>query len=238
MIDYQYSYFVGSLIFVAAWVVFYFVSKTHRRQMIWGSVLSAPFALTGFLFIPEYWIPPSLFDLAARFGIGIEDVIWSAAVGGIASAASEILFRERLARMRSRDDAPRYAPLVLIVVLFVAMELVWPARSIYNMIIAFVAGALLIAHSRSDLIGRMLRGSLVFTAIYMVLFVYFLVLFPEFIERYYNLPNLLGIEVFGVPVEEIAFAFTGGTVWSVLYEYMERFKLTSLVPLRFSRTDP
>jgi hypothetical protein len=86
MIDYQYSYFVGSLIFVAAWVVFYFVTKTHRRQMIWGSVLSAPFALAGFLFIPEYWNPPSLFDLDARFGIGIEDVIWSAAVGGIASA--------------------------------------------------------------------------------------------------------------------------------------------------------
>jgi hypothetical protein len=105
------------------------------------------------------------------------------------------------------------------------------------MIISFVAGALLIGYSRSDLIGRMLRGSLIFTTIYMILFVYFLVLFPEFIERYYNLPNLLGFEVFGVPVEEIAFAFTGGTVWSVLYEYMERFKLTSLVPLRFSRTD-
>src|SRR2546430_9343736 len=44
-----------------------------RSQMIWGTVISTPLALTSILFIPQYWTPPSLFDLDARFRVGIED---------------------------------------------------------------------------------------------------------------------------------------------------------------------
>ena len=42
---------------------------------------------------------------------------------------------------------------------------------------------------------------------------------------YYNLPNLLGIYVRGVPIEEVLFAATGGAVWSVAYEYVYGYRL-------------
>jgi hypothetical protein len=40
-----------------------------------------------------------------------------------------------------------------------------------------------------------------------------------------NLPNLLGIYIRGVPIEELLFAATGGTIWSVAYEYEHGYRL-------------
>lgn len=47
---------------------------------LWTSLLG----LTEPLFVPEYWAPPSLFDLASRTGFDIESFIFSFAIGGIA----------------------------------------------------------------------------------------------------------------------------------------------------------
>jgi hypothetical protein len=203
--------------------------------MLWGTLLAAPFALTGFLFIPEYWSPPSLFNLAQRYGISIEDVLWSGAVGGIASSVSEIAFHQRLEEMRQRSGERKYGPLFVMIGVFVVLELLRPADSIFNMIIAFAAGAALIAVLRRDLIGRMTRGAAVFAVVYLLLFVWFLSLYPDFIPRYYNTARLLGIYIIGVPVEEPLFAFSGGAVWTVFYEYVHAYRLVSAMPPRFVR---
>ena len=65
-------------------------------------------------------------------------------------------------------------------------------------------------------------------------FVCFLLLYPEFIHRYYNIPNLLGTYVIGVPIEEPMFAASGGAVWTVAYEYVQGYRPTLVRPLRFS----
>lgn len=79
MPGYHYSYLVGVLIFGAAWVVCHVVAKTHRAEIRWGTLIAAPMALTSLLFVPQYWRPPSLFDLDMRIRVGIEDVPWAAA---------------------------------------------------------------------------------------------------------------------------------------------------------------
>jgi Lycopene cyclase len=73
----------------------------------------------------------------------------------------------------------------------------------------------------------MLFGALIFTALYLALFAYFLLLYPDFIQRYYNLPNLLGIYIFRIPIEEPMFAASGGLVWSVAYEYIQGYRFVS-----------
>lgn len=237
MSNYQYSYFIGALIFAAAWIVLYIFGKKYRRQMIWGSLLSAPFALTGFLFIPQYWNPPSLFDLDHRFGISIEDVLWSAAVGGIATVVAEELFKERLVGIRRKQVHRHYLPLIVIAIAFVALEVIKPTTSMYNMIAAFLAGAITIAFLRRDLIHYMLGGAVVFALCYLLLFAYFLILYHEFVPRFYNSGNLLGIYIFGVPIEEIIFALSGGAVWCVMYEYVHGYGLASINPIRFQQVE-
>jgi hypothetical protein len=225
--NYHYSYLVGTLIFAAAWVACFVLGKNYRSQIVWGTLISAPLGLTSILFVPQYWTPPSLFDLDQRFRVGIEDILWAAAVGGIASVISEILLKEKLASNRRQPHRRHYAPFAVMVIAFVILELWHPGKTIYNTIVSFAVCALVVAVRRPDLVVFMVAGALDFTALYAALFVYFLSLYPDFIQRYYNIPNLLGIYIFRVPIEEFMFAASGGAVWSVAYEYLQGYRVSA-----------
>jgi hypothetical protein len=224
MMNYHYSYLVGALIFAATWLVCYLIGKKYRAMIRWGSLISAPFALTSVWFIPQYWTPPSLFNLDMRYKVGLEDFLWAAAVGGIASAIGEILLKERLAAHRRQAHQRHYAPFVVMVVLFAALEHWRPGKTIYNTIISLTVGAIGVAILRRDLLPMMAVGALDFTALYFALFVVVLLLYPEFVRRFYNIPNLWGMFIAGVPIEELLFAASGGAVWSVAYEYVQGYR--------------
>jgi Lycopene cyclase len=230
MQNYHYSYFVGVLIFGAAWLACYILGRKYRAEIRWGTLISAPMALTSLLYVPQYWTPPSLFDLDQKIRVGIEDFLWAAAVGGIASVVAEILLKERLSAIRKGTRKRHFTPFVIVVAVFLVLELWHPGKTIYNTIIAFAIGAVVIAFLRSDLIPTMLLGGLSFTALYFALFLIFLFLYPDFVRRYYNIPNLLGIYIAGVPIEELLFAGTGGAIWSVAYEYVQGYRLQPAHP--------
>ncbi|HXY24662.1 MAG TPA: lycopene cyclase domain-containing protein [Candidatus Acidoferrum sp.] len=228
MLNYHYSYLTGALLFDAAWLAVFIFGKNYRPQIIWGTLICAPLALTSILFIPQYWTPPSLFNLDQRFRVGIEDFLWAGAVGGIASAVGEIFLKERLAARRKQVRTRHYFPFAILVAVFLILEFSRPNKTIYNTILSFTVCALIVAVLRSDLILTMLVGAFDFTLLYFALFVYFLLLYPDFIQRFYNIPNLLGIYVWKVPIEELLFAASGGAVWSIAYEYVMGYRFSRL----------
>src|SRR3989344_8352240 len=81
-----------SLIFLVFWFVVYLFRPNLKKEMLWASILTAPFGLTEPLFVPAYWNPPSLFNLAVRTGFDIESIIFSFAIGGIGAIIYETLF--------------------------------------------------------------------------------------------------------------------------------------------------
>lgn len=225
--NYHYAYLFGVLLFGAAWVACYVIGKNYRPEIRWGTLIAAPMALTSVLFVPQYWTPPSLFDLDIRFRVGIEDFLWAASVGGIASVIGEIVLKERVLAIRKARRKRHYAPFVVIVALFVALELWHPNKTIYNTMIAFAVGAVVMAFLRVDLVPSMLVGAGNFTLLYFILFLCLLAFYPRFIQFYYNVPNLLGFYVFGVPIEELLFAASGGAIWSVAYEYLQGYRFSA-----------
>jgi hypothetical protein len=224
-LSYHYAYFVGTILFWVAWVACAVVGKSYRSEMRWGSLIAAPMALTSLLFVPEYWTPPSLFDLDQRIRVGIEDFLWAAAVGGIAAIVGEILLKERLRAVRKTRHKRHYIPFVVAGVFFLALRFGLHWKTMNSTIVALAACAGLLAYLRPNLIRLMLASALSFTILYFVLFLLLLALYPEFVQRYYTLRNLLGIFVLGVPIEELLFAATGGAVWSVAYEYVHGYRL-------------
>ena len=68
MIPETYVWLVWSSAFLVPWAVAYLAFPAHRRVMLWASLFTMPFVLMEPLFVPEYWSPPSLFDLARRTG--------------------------------------------------------------------------------------------------------------------------------------------------------------------------
>lgn len=72
--------------FLLPWIALFVAQPALRRPMLWSGALTAPLGLSEFFFVPAYWHPPSLFDLAHRTGFDIESLIFCFAIGGLAAA--------------------------------------------------------------------------------------------------------------------------------------------------------
>jgi hypothetical protein len=169
---YQYVWLAWSSAFLLPWVALYWAFPTHRRAMRWASVLMAPFGLTEPLFVPEYWNPPSLFDLAWRTGFDIESIVFSFAIGGIGAALYNVITRRKLVPVSAHekhDERHRFHYIALALP-FVAFPILYflPWNPIYAGIAAMIAGAAANVLCRPDLKRNTLIGGLLFLGIYTV----------------------------------------------------------------------
>lgn len=78
------AWLIFSLFLFGIWLVIFIAKPIIRKEMFWVSLCTMPFGLTEPLFVPGYWNPPSLFNLAGRTGFDIESLIFSFAVGASA----------------------------------------------------------------------------------------------------------------------------------------------------------
>src|SRR6516165_6513605 len=95
----HYVWLVWSIAFLAPWLALFVAFPRYRKVMVWTSVLTMPFGLTEPIFVPQYWNPPSLFDLAQRTGFDIESLIFSFAIGGVGAILYNILTRREPAAL-------------------------------------------------------------------------------------------------------------------------------------------
>ena len=73
----HYVWFFWSTAFLVPWLILFLNFPQHCKVMWWASVFTAPFGLTEPLFVPDYWNPPALFELAQTTGFDIESLIFS-----------------------------------------------------------------------------------------------------------------------------------------------------------------
>lgn len=169
----QYAWLIWSLLLVAIWLLIYFsfVSKDAKRKMLSVSLWTSLLGLSEPLFVPEYWSPPSLFDLALRTGFDIESLIFSFAIGGIAVVLYELISNASYMRMSAKsrhDKRHRYHLLVLLSapIIFVALLLTTSLNPIYTATVALVLGGFATWYCRPDLKKKMFVGGLLFLGLY------------------------------------------------------------------------
>lgn len=220
---YHYVWLIWSCAFLLPWGLLYALFPRHRRTMWYSSVFMAPFGLTEPLFVPEYWNPPSLFDLAQRTGFDIESFIFSFAIGGIAAVLYNIVLHQRIEvlshgeRLHRRHHWHRWAlaaPFALFPIFYFM-----PGNPIYAGIAVMVLGALAAVFCRPDLIANTLLGGVLFLALYWIFLLGLEWSAPGYIEQVWNLKALSGIGIYGVPIEELLFGFSFGLVWAGIYEH-------------------
>ena len=77
--------------------------------MLWASLFTTPIGQTEPLFVPEYWNPPSLFDLARTTGFDIESLIFSFGIGGIGAVLYNMMAGRELRPVPAAErDLPRH----------------------------------------------------------------------------------------------------------------------------------
>lgn len=223
MRDYQYTWLIWSVTFLCPWAVLWIALPDHRAVMWKTSLFMAPVGLTEPLFVPEYWNPPSLFDLAQLTGFDIESIVFSFAIGGIGAVLYNVIVRRRLVAVPEHERHHErhrfhYLALALPFALFPALYfLSW--NPIYAGIVAMVAGALANVLCRPDLKLNTLVGGLLFLGLYTVLLLGLEWSAPGYIGQVWNLQALSGVLVYGLPLEELLFGFSFGLFWTGVYEH-------------------
>ncbi len=221
----QKVWFVWSLIILGLWLFMYLLKPSFRKVMLKMSLITMPFGLTEPLFVPEYWFPPSLFNLAEKTGFDIESLIFSFAIGGIGAVLYQLIFKRVTVEIPQHEkEYPRhrlhryilFGPLLV----FALLALLTPLNHIYCGIAAMFIGALSTLYCRPDLKGKIWIGGQLFLVLYFVYFGSILLVYPNYVELYWNLDALSKIKIFGIPLEEMLFAFTFGMYWSSLYEHL------------------
>ncbi len=224
MISDQYVWLAWAAAFLVPWAALYTVFPMHRASMRWASLYTMPFGLTEPLFVPRYWNPPSLFDVAQRTGFDVESLIFTFGVGGVAAVLYPALTHARAPIVVSPDERAwqrhRFhrlalaAPFVTFPVLY---AFAW--NPIYPGALALLIGAAAAIACRPDLKSKTWIGGALFVAYYAVFLLGLEVTAPGYIERVWNLPALSGIRPLGMPLEELLWAFAFGMYWSSVYEH-------------------
>ncbi|MCL6096611.1 MAG: lycopene cyclase domain-containing protein [Patescibacteria group bacterium] len=230
--NFTYAYLIASILLLFVWFLLHWSKPTLRKKMLLVSFLTAPLGLTEPFFVPSYWFPPTLFDLARQTGFDIESILFSFAVGGVTAVLYESLLgksRKSVNAHEMHQGRHRFHRLALLspFIAFGILYLLFPLNPIYSTILAMTIGAVATWFCRPDLLRAMLTGSILFLMLYFVVFlVGFVWLFPGYVEAVWNLPVISGVLIAGIPVEELLFAASLGAMWSSVYEHFTWYKFS------------
>ena len=201
--------------------------------MLVVSFFTSLLGLTEPLFVPEYWSPPSLFDLASRTGFDLESPIFSFGIGGIVVALYSLIFKSGRISVSNHERhnihhrfhalAILSAPILFIVLLFSTNF-----NPIYSAIISMIIGGFATWYCRPDLKAKMLVSAFLFLLLYAIYFYTLISIAPGYVEDVWNLNAITGILLLGIPVEELLFAFSFGFIWSSIYEHLAWRKIVGL----------
>lgn len=227
----HYVWLTWSSAFLMPWLALFLAFRRDRKVMAWASALTMPFGLTEPIFVPRYWNPPSLFDLAQTTGFDIESLIFCFAIGGVGAVLYQVVTRRRLQPLGRQERERRWhhyhrTALLVPVVAFPALCLA-PWNPIYPAILAMAFGGAATVACRPDLKSSTLVGGALFAAYYAAFMLLLEWSAPRYIARVWNLPALSGVMVAGIPLEELLFGFAFGSYWSGIFEHLTWRKLAS-----------
>lgn len=225
MMSYRYAYLLGNLfILLPIWLLLYFYRKDLRKEiLIMSLVLGVCGPLSELWYLKDYWSP----QIFTGSRIGIEDFLFGFFVGGIASVLYKELFNRHISKRRSGGHHWRllFSFIAVFIFIFNALFFIFKINSIYCSIIVFLLVALLIYVFRRDLFIDSLASGIFLGIVMFFSYLIFLAVFPEAVTKWWFLNNISGILILGIPLEELAWAFTLGLVAGPAYEFFRGLKL-------------
>lgn len=203
----------------------------HRRITLLNGALALPFALTACVGAPLYWSPQKMGFL--RFGP--EDVIYSFAAAGCAWLLAVWPLNERIAiNIRPDRLAWRYILIVAAGTLCGLGGLQLRIKPMSGFLLTLVLLGTVLLWLRPRLWVLAAAGSAGFAAFHFACLRMAFFVTPSFAHSW-NEANLWGPRLFGIPMDEIAWAVVFGAVWPMFAAFVLDAQLVSPATPRHSR---
>lgn len=226
-------FFLVSLILFLIWFGLILFAPSTRREQVVMSVV-------GLIIAPGALVIASTDYRGAGSAIasaGIEDLLFSFALFGIAAVIYQTLLGKRLekrtaSRHKISNPALHWTSLLVIIssIWLFAILLFSGIYGLHVLHAAMVGGLLIgiyVIADRKDLLGDAILSA-IFMAVLVFLIeqIFFIRLFPEAASNFWSTESVSGITLAGIPAEELHWAAVVGFTVGPLYEYIRRYTIT------------
>ena len=224
MIPLRYTYFVGTLYFLAIWLFFFWKWPRRRKPMVIIGTLFVTLGLFAeyFWWLPDWWHPQNLTGTR----IGIEDVILSFTLPGILVLNYKFFFKKDLDREFKLDKSTflvavrRFTPVfILSFVVSSMLFFIFHIHSVISTSAGMLVAIFIIITSRKDLFPAMLRSAVLAIIISIPAYLVFVLLSPGSIAAFWNFSQITGYKIIGIPIEDIIWFALAGFLMGGIVEY-------------------
>ncbi len=226
-IPYQYAYLASVAFFGFFWALFFLLKPSVRREMLTLSWITLIAGFLQYFYTHDYWQPMSFFGIHR---LDVESFLLAFFYGGVGAALYEMLFFEK------RNPATRPgSPLLTVLAIPVAIILMWFGifvlgwNSLYvSVLVLFLLGTANLLY-RATLLENALYSGVLFMGLTFVGASLMIHLYPGVIEQWWALPNLSGVFIGDIPIEELLFGFAWGFFAGPASELVARMDFKKLL---------
>ena len=213
LVPFEYAYLTGTLPLFAVWLLFFFLRRDTRKEMLMASVLIGVMSVmtASVWWTVDWWHPATITGTK----IGFEDFLVGFASGGIMAVAYEIVFKKRLARTRAACLHCPSATTLLLLLALLTSWLFWGVglTSFWASTIAMVVVSAALFSFRKDLFINGVLSGIAMVTVSLFSYAVFILFSPGWISATYHFETLSGFLAFGIPAEEFIFWFLAGLVF-------------------------
>jgi hypothetical protein len=226
------DFLLTSLALFLVWLGFLlFGHQTRREQMI--------MSLVGLVLSPAILLVVAVdFRSVITYGalsIGIEDLIFTMSLFGIAAVIYHILLGKHVHKMRGdrvrigHPVAHWFAHLLILLGIWAVISLllidVFDVSSIRAIIVGgLLLGTYMIADRKDLLLNALVSGLMTAVLVFIVEQIFFVRLFPDAVAGFWQYTTTRAFVIGNIPLEEILWAAVVGFTIGPLYEYVRHLK--------------
>lgn len=209
-------YFWGMLFVIPIWaVVFFKVDKSIKQKMIISGIGFGALAyiIGNFYSLRDYWHP---IYLVSNFHL--EDFMYGFFEAGAICGFVPLIFKTKIVGKIKINYFLLFIYIIFLLLAFIVLTNVLKLNSILPLTIVPIFVGVVSHLYMKDKIYRYIIGGIVAVLQTMLIYQIILLIYPNAIINSFELDKLFGVIVFGVPIEEILFAFALGFGCTSAYE--------------------
>jgi|WetSurMetagenome_2_1015567.scaffolds.fasta_scaffold106218_2 hypothetical protein len=188
----------------------------YRKSIIIASFLALPHAFYSLMLVPVYWHPNRIMLL----GIGIEDFIFTFFTGGLIWFGVLLFLKKKLIiHYYPKQIVFRYFICIIFGISSIFILYFIGINDMLNPFITMILIITIILIYKKAYFLIFLFESLASVLVYTLGLKIALTVWPDLMQSW-SWKNLWGISLFGIPVEELAWAFLYGGSWSLTIAFI------------------
>lgn len=211
------TYFIGTLFFLGlCGLCFWLLPESRRIILMSGAAWGHLGPIGEYWFNPRYWHPGYILTFRIdNWTFGIEDYLFVFAFAGMCAGLFDYLFYWMGKQQASRFNRHLFLRLLstssifLLVLAFLMLVVDLPPVQA-SILLSCIGAVVLLSKQPSWILPAISLGILAGFGMWVFYWGFFIRLFPNIFDLWWNPAILKGITLAGVPVEEIAWAASAG----------------------------